>query len=373
VVGSWSPWWILAELLIFFIALPTLKRLLLSARPREGLTASASLGQNYRISVVIPARNEESRIGPLLAALASAPSVVEVIVVDDESTDGTVQVATQAGATVISTAPRPSGWVGKTWALEQGINAATGDWIVTLDADTRPEPNMPEVGVQWAAARNADLTTVAGSFECPTLGAQAMHAALLTSLVYRYGRPGAIDGSRVIANGQCMVFRRVDVLNLRLMERVRGELIEDVALARSLHRDGRLVEMVDGSDFLRVRMFEDLSSTVRGWGRSISMAGVESRGRLLAQLVEVGCTQVLPLAFVLTGVAPVIGGVLLAIRLGTLVGTARSYPDRTWSYWLSPALDVVAWTVLATGIVRHFVGAKVSWRGRSYSSVRSGL
>ena len=372
-VGSWSPWWILAELLIFFIALPTMKRLLLSARRREGLNAPASLGQNYRISVVIPARDEESRIGPLLAALASAPSVVEVIVVDDESTDGTVQVATQAGATVISTAPRPSGWVGKTWALQLGFTAATGDWIVTLDADTRPEPNLPDVAVRWASAHNADLTTVAGSFECPTLGSQVMHPALLTSLVYRYGRPGSIDGLRVIANGQCMVFRREDALTLRLMERVRGELIEDVALARSLHRDGRIVEMVDGSDFLRVRMFEDLSSTVRGWGRSISMAGVESRGRLLAQLVEVGCTQVLPLAFVLTGVAPVVGGVLLAIRLGTLVGTARSYPDRKWSYWLSPALDVVAWSVLAIGIVRHFVGAKVHWRGRSYGSVRSGL
>ena len=350
-----------------------MKRLLLSARRREGLTASASLGQHNRISVVIPARNEESRIGPLLAALASAPSVVEVIVVDDESTDGTAQVATQAGATVISAMPRPSGWVGKTWALQQGITAATGEWIVTLDADTRPEPNLPDVVVRWASAHNADLTTVAGSFECPTLGSQAMHPALLTSLVYRYGRPGAINGSRVIANGQCMVFRRENATTLHLMERVRGELIEDVALARSLHRDGRLVEMVDGSDFLRVRMFDDLSSTVRGWGRSISMADVESRGRLLVQLIEVGCTQVLPLAFVLTGVAPVIGGVLLAIRLGTLVGTARSYPDRKWSYWLSPALDVVAWCVLAMRIIRHFVGAKVHWRGRSYGPVRSGL
>ena len=348
-----------------------MKRLLLSARPRPGLVTSTSPAQDNRISVVIPARNEEARIGPLLAALVSAPSVVEVIVVDDESVDGTAQLATRAGANVVSIAPRPSGWVGKTWALHQGIAAATGDWVVTLDADTRPKPNLPDVAVQWAKTHGAVLATVAGSFECPTVGAQVMHPALLTSLVYRYGRPGVSDGSRAIANGQCMAFRREDALTLRFMERIRGELIEDVALARSLHRDGRFVEMVDGSDFLRVRMFEDFPSTVRGWGRSLSMAGVESRGRLLVQLVEVGCTQVLPLAFVLTGIAPVLGSVLLAIRFGTLVGMSRSYPNRRWSYWFSPVVDVVAWSVLATGIVRHLVGAQVHWRGRSYGPVRS--
>ena len=372
-VGSWSPWWIFTELLILVVTAPTLVRLLRSAKSRGGLSATPVNATSHRISVVIPARNEEGRITPLLDALASAPSVVEVIVVDDESTDGTARLSAQAGARVVSTPPRPHGWVGKTWALQQGIAVATGDWIVTLDADTRPDPVLPCAAVQWASDRNAVLTTVAGSFECPTIAAQAIHPALLTSLVYRYGRPGVSTGSNVIANGQCMAFRREDAERFRLIERVRGEVIEDVALARSLHNEGRVVEMVDGAELLRVRMFENFSSTVTGWGRSISMAGVESRGRLLVQLLEVGSSQVLPLVFILTGIAPVMGVVLLTMRLGTLFGMAGSYPTRRWSYWLSPALDVLAWGVVALGIIRHFLGLPVRWKGRSYESVRVDL
>jgi dolichol-phosphate mannosyltransferase len=85
--------------------------------------------------VVVPARDEEARIGPLLAALADDPQVGEVIVVDDQSSDATASLASAAGATVVRGAALPPGWVGKPWALHQGLLAATGHWLVTLDAD----------------------------------------------------------------------------------------------------------------------------------------------------------------------------------------------------------------------------------------------
>ena len=92
------------------------------------------------ISVVIPARDEAQRIGPVLAALVGAPGVGEVMVVDDQSTDPTADVARAAGATIITGAPLPEGWAGKACALQQGIEAARGEWVVTLDADTNPDP-----------------------------------------------------------------------------------------------------------------------------------------------------------------------------------------------------------------------------------------
>jgi dolichol-phosphate mannosyltransferase len=170
-----------------------------------------------------------------------------------------------------------------------------------------------------------------------------------------------------------MVFRKDDAIGMRFMERVRGELIEDVALARSLVQEGRNVVLVDGARLLRVRMFEDFSSTVRGWGRSISLAGIESHSRLLGQLVAVACSQVLPIVFIISGSAPVMGSLLLAIRIGTLVGAASSYPQRKWSFWLSPVADVLAWSIVARGVIRHFVGAPVVWRGRTYGPSRSSL
>ena len=97
------------------------------------------------ISVVIPARDEVGRIGPLLDLIVGAPGVHEVIVVDDQSTDGTADIAARRGARVIGGAPLPHGWAGKAWAVQQGLLAASTEWVVTLDADTRPGPRSARV------------------------------------------------------------------------------------------------------------------------------------------------------------------------------------------------------------------------------------
>ena len=120
------------------------------------------------ITVVVPARDEAARIGPLLAAVVGAPGVAEVIVVDDESTDGTADVARSGGATVLTGEPLPAGWGGKAWALQQGLDAASGDWVVFLDADTRPSPDLPGSLVARMVADDLDVLTVGGRFDCPT-------------------------------------------------------------------------------------------------------------------------------------------------------------------------------------------------------------
>ena len=373
-VSSWTQTWLLAEIFVLAVTVPTITRLIRSRRTGPRLGSSAIEGApSRRISVIVPARNEAQRIEPLLTVLAKSSGILEVLVVDDESTDETAEIAARLGAQVVAVSNRPAGWVGKTWALQQGILAARGEWVVALDADTRPDPALAENVIRWADDHQMALTTVAGSFECPTLGAQFVHPALLTTLIYRYGRPSLAPASRTLANGQCMAFRRTEAISCGFFERVRGELIEDVALARLLRREGKSVAMVDGADHLTVRMFEDLPSTIRGWGRSISMAGVESHPRLLAQLVAVGFAQVLPVVLIVTGIAPIMGTVLLAMRIGTLFGTTTTYPGRRWTFWLSPIADVVAWSVLAHGVIRHLLGAPVVWRGRSYASSPSRL
>ena len=156
------------------------------------------------ISVVIPARDEAGRIGPLLELIVGAPGVQEVIVVDDQSSDGTAEVAARRGARVVAGEPLPDGWAGKAWALQQGFLAATTDWVVTLDADTRPDPLLPTALVARARADGLDLVTVAGRFDCPTAPSRWLHAAMLTSLVYRFGPPGwagppgTCDGQRSV-------------------------------------------------------------------------------------------------------------------------------------------------------------------------------
>ena len=89
------------------------------------------------ISVIIPARNEESNLPLLLTSLRESGMVMELLVIDDGSTDETAAIATRHGATVIASGPLPRGWTGKTWACHQGARAAQGDVFCFLDADTR--------------------------------------------------------------------------------------------------------------------------------------------------------------------------------------------------------------------------------------------
>ena len=119
------------------------------------------------VSIIIPARNEEHNLPTLLRSLA-AQSVKphEIIVVDDGSTDRTAEVARQLGATVIASQPLPDGWRGKTWACHQGAQAATGELLLFVDADTWFEPDglARVLSAYYQAARfRSGPTTRSGS------------------------------------------------------------------------------------------------------------------------------------------------------------------------------------------------------------------
>lgn len=318
------------------------------------------------ISVVIPARDEATRIGPLLAAIVGAPGVTEVIVVDDQSSDDTADIARRAGATVVEGRPLPDGWAGKAWALQQGIEAASSTWVVALDADARPAPKLPQALVARVTGDRLDLLTVGGRFDCPTAGSRWLHPAMLTTLVYRFGPPGGAhaDPSRMLANGQCMTVHRRRFLDTGGMSVVRGEVVEDIALSRHLAGEGWRVDFLDASELLTVRMFESFADVWTGWGRSIALPGVEPRQRQLFDLAVVTLAQALPLPRLLVGRGDMVDAGLLALRLGTLVGTRRAYARLDAPYWLSPLADPLAVVSLALGVARR---GRQTWRGRTYS------
>lgn len=344
------------------------RRLARAARPAGPIVplAAEQLAVVPSISVVIPARNEEHRLGPCLEGLGGAPGVSEIIVVDDHSTDDTVAVATAGGARVVTAAALPAGWAGKAWAVQQGLEAATGDWVVTLDADTRPETALPAAAVARAAAEGADLLTVAGSFICPTAGLAALHPAMLTTLVMRFGPPGASrDPGRLLANGQCMVVPRVAFLADGGLAPVAHHMVEDVALARERAGRGRRVVFLDAADLLAVQMYDDAGDAWRGWGRSLALPGVEAPSRQWLDVATVAAVQGVPMLRLLTGRADAVDFVALLLRLGTLAGTAGAYRRRRWTYWSSPLADPVAVAALLKGIMRP----DQPWRGRRAPNV----
>ena len=366
-----TVWWLLAaaEVVALLVVAPRLlraarggRRLVAIHDDHTRLDATTTPGVIPRISVVVPARNEATRIIECLEPLRGAPGVVEVIVVDDESTDHTAMVAREHGARVVAGAPLPDGWVGKIWALQQGILAASGDVVVTLDADTRPDRQLPLSAANALLDGGSVLATVAPRFRLPSQAGTWLHAAMLTSLVYRHGAGAGRAASDAVANGQCMVFRRDDAVRGQWCNEVRDSTVEDVALVRALVRRGHSVEMFDGSSLLAVRMFEGVADTWRGWGRSIALSGSDSRARQAFDLATTLIAVAAPPLLVAIGAATPATMLLLLIRIGVLVGTARAYERRRLGYWLSPFADLLAWLA----VIRGSVAKQHRWRGRTY-------
>lgn len=365
---DWWPggWWLAAQ----GVALAAMVRTTWMALRAEPALRPSNAPGAPRISVVVPARNEASRIAGCLEPLRGAPGVVEVLVIDDESTDGTADVATRLGATVVAGAPLPDGWVGKAWALHQGASAARGEWVVALDADAVPDPALPAALAARLEHDGVRVATAAGRFRCPTGPGRWLHAAMLTTLVVRFGPAGRRGGSR-LANGQCMAMRRDDLVEL--IGEVRGSTVEDVALVAAAARRGWTTRLVDATPLLTVQMYDGFAPTWRGWGRSLSLAGAVPPLVLAWQVALVAVAQVVPpvaLVVAITSGASAshvaLPAALLAVRLGTLVGTRRAYERGGAWYWASPVADALAWWALVAGVARRALRRPERWRDRTY-------
>ena len=132
-VASGAPGGVGARLLAGAVAAA---RLAGAARTRPPLELDPSPLAEGSVTVVVPARDEAHAHRPAARVTGARADAHRLVVVDDESTDATAEVARAAGAEVVTGRPVPSGWVGKPWALQQGLAAATTAWVVTLDADT---------------------------------------------------------------------------------------------------------------------------------------------------------------------------------------------------------------------------------------------
>lgn len=340
----------------------------LARRAATGATGPAS-GTPERVgteddevatTVVIPARNEAARIGACLQALRDTSA--RVLVIDDGSIDDTRRIAENLGAEVIEAGPLPSSWAGKAHALHVGLAAASTPIVVTLDADTRPAPGFVETAS--AALAGSTLVSATARVDARSAGERLVHPSMLTSLVYRLGRPGAPARRphRTMANGQCMVLDRQRLLAAGGFEPVRGSLVEDLALARSLAARGHAVRFVDASASITVEGYGSAGGAWRGWGRSLDLSSVTPRRSQILDLAVVWSAMALPLPRLLSGRGDAIDLAALAIRVGTLAGTRRAYLRRGAPYWLSPLADLAVALRITWGTARP----SRTWRGRSY-------
>jgi chlorobactene glucosyltransferase len=368
----------------------------------DDVTSSLDLvSSTPRVSVILPARNEAAHIAECLRAIrASTWPDLEILVIDDGSTDGTGDIARQAAegdrrVRIIQAPPLPEGWFGKQWACHVGTRESTGSLLLFTDADTRHSPDLLLRLVLMRASRGADLMSVAGRQETGTLWERAVQPLMFALIFARYGGASALERARrasdVVANGQCFMLSRDIYDTVGGHEAVRDFVAEDVMMAQAVWQHGGRVSLAIGRDQLSTRMYDSLSSLVQGWGKNVYAGGRHSmRGGRVGRLVF----PVLLLLAPLYVIAPplVLLALLLVRALAAMSGTAVVPWWDAWMVWsalatasglitvgtinrfngdpwhralLAPLGGAVMLAIFAMAIAR---GSRVSWKDRGYQA-----
>lgn len=341
------------------------------------------------VSVIVPARNEARNIEACMRSIlgASWPRM-ELIVVNDHSTDGTGEIArtvsaTDARVTVIDNPDLPAGWFGKQWACHNGARAAKGAFLLFTDADTRHGPELLVRSMNAMHERRADLFTVAGEQLMESFWERLLQPHVFGMLLARFGGTERVSRSTnpydKIANGQFILVRRDVYERAGGHEAVRAHVAEDLRLAQEWTRRGLSVQMVAGIDDMTTRMYAGFGEIWRGWGKNVWAAGRETMpaGVALQAVLRVAAPfvplwEVAPAvatALGLAGVASAAVGAWGAITytIGTLfwIVLRRVFRAPAWYALLHPLAACVVSAMLARASWR---GARVEWKGREYLS-----
>ncbi len=332
-----------------------------------------------QVSVILPVVNEAPRIRACLECLVVQPEAVrEILVVDGGSTDGTQSIVERYQARdrrvrLVDASPVPGDWTGKAWGLYAGLKStdARSQWVLCIDADVRCSPLLVPSLLAHAARTGVSTFSVATRQHLSGLGEALLHPSLLTTLVYRFGVPGKATRNRhqVQANGQCFISPRETLLKNDAFRTAQLSLCEDVTIARRLAECGEAIGFYESDGLVWVRMYEDWHETWRNWPRSLPTRDQYFGWREATGLLEVLLVQSLPLPLLFmaytagaSGWVATINLILGLTRLGVLVGIARAYEWRPWTYWFSPLLDLPVALRLITSALRR----RQVWRGRVY-------
>lgn len=334
------------------------------------------------VSAIVPARNEEATLADAVASLAAQPEIKEIIVINDQSTDGTATLLQQlssgiARLRVLETKELPAGWVGKNYAVSLGAAQATGDWLLFTDADGVHLSGSTARALADAEAAGAGLVSYSPEQETRTWWEKSLIPFVYTRLARRFSYAEVSDPNSpaAAATGQYLLIRREDYARIGCHAAVAGEVLEDVALARLAKQAGVRIHFASGYGIMRVRMYRTFSAMWQGWTKNLyplmggptgGIAGGTSRavGRELFRVVPWIPLLVLPLAL-LHLIWGVLGVALLAGRHAAYVADLRRnrFPARLALYYL-PGVALYA-TVLLNSEWRHARGS-VAWKGREY-------
>lgn len=333
------------------------------------------------LSVLIPARNEADNIAACLTSVLACRTEgleVEILVLDDASADGTGAIAAAAGGDrvrVLKGGELPEGWLGKSHACAQLAAAASGDWLLFLDADARLEPSALQAVRAAAEAAGSGMVTGFPRQLTGTWLERLVVPMMVFTIICHLPVPlvrGSRDPRFVAAHGGFLLIRRSSYSRCGGHEAIRSELVDDMALARAMKRTGEPVVLADITEHVSMRMYHNARQVWNGYRKNIYAGTGRSPVLLLAVLLVYWSLYVVPagalLAYVLSGqpaaaiwpAAAVLGG----IALKRTSDAAGKHPF--WFCLLVPA-SMLCLSLIA---VASWRGSRTrggyEWKGRRY-------
>jgi glycosyltransferase involved in cell wall biosynthesis len=357
----------------------------------DGITAATQ--PNLRLSVIVPARNEAASLGACLASLIaqSEPGFAlgtqwELIVIDDDSSDTTRQIAQTAatGRPGILILDAPSldlsdrgGFTGKTNACWLGAQTARGAWLLFTDADTVHEPGNLSRALHEADKYSASLLSYSPRQIVSGFWQRAVMPLVFSELasVYPSKQVSSPAYPLAAANGQFLLVERDAYFSVGGHRVVGREILEDVALARAIKRAKYGIRFRYAPEALSTRMYRTLREMIEGWTKNLALLFPQplllAFWRVLDLLLFFGLPAI-ALEFAANPMRPKWQSlVILAIWIRTLF---RFYGRSTKSNF--PATDIAIsilgvpffiWLLVRSSL-HHQVSKSVAWKGRSYKT-----
>jgi chlorobactene glucosyltransferase len=341
------------------------------------------------ISVLIPARDEASRIGACLDGLAAQTyRSFELIVVDDHSSDETAAIVRRyadriPALEVVPGARLPGGWAGKPWACWQATSRAQGPWLLFLDADVMPQPALLAALVARAEQYQLDLLTLMPLQRLLSTAERLVMPAFLALLygLYPLDRVGDPRSPVAFANGPCLLIRRAVYAAVDGHRAVRASILEDTELGQRVKAAGYRLEAAAAPDLIETHMYTGWASLAEGLGKN-AIAGYRSGGGRSAwvgmrqalvafvpwYLLAAGATMVMVLPEAILGAVILLDGALLTVT--TMVGwgwlARHRYGLAAWWGALFPIGTAIYFWLAARALLRLRTGRGVTWKGRTF-------
>ena len=352
-------------------------------------------GEGISLTVVVTAFNESLNIKRSLGSVfQSLPPCGNwhVVVVDDMSTDSTVDMAQECAKqmdqlnrfTLIQAGPRPAKerWVGKNWACSKAMEQLKSSWVLFIDADVELRPTALRRALVQAIDDRADLFSVAPRLVCTCLAEWMVQPIMASLLGLGFPIVEANDPSSDVAfaAGPFMLFRRSAYDAIGGHRALAGEVVEDLALARTIKTSGFRLRYVLGLDAVDLQMYPNLSALWEGWTKNWFLGLDRNIPKALAaggvvMLMFASPWILLPtcavLAVVLLGpTVMIVASALLAAMALVLQIVLRFWiqdrfgvPMRFW--WLMGAGGLLVGAIAPVSVWRSITGRGWTWKGRS--------